>query len=99
MATTDEMPVPETLEAPEILDEDEISGEEFAEAFAAPFHLAYSTLSLNKAYVLHVSANLGCGKVAASFSNRHVNVYSVEGLTSIVNLRPHDSPVTGMSYR
>jgi hypothetical protein len=81
-------------------DEEELSGEEFADALAAaPFHLAHSTLSLNKAYVLHVSASSSSERLAASFSNRQVNVYSGEGLTLHTNLRPHESAVTGMAFR
>jgi hypothetical protein len=81
-------------------DEEELSGDEFADAFgAAPFHLASSTLSLNKAYVLHVSASSSSDRLAASFSNRQVNVYSGEGLTLHTNLRPHESAVTGMAFR
>ena len=81
-------------------DEEELMGSEFAESFSAlPHHLAHSTLSLNKAYVLHVSASSGQSKLAASFSNRQVNVYSGERLTTLSNLRPHESAVTGMAFR
>jgi hypothetical protein len=47
-------------EDPMVGDEEELVGDDFAEAFSStPYHLAHSTLSLNKAYVLHVSANVG----------------------------------------
>jgi len=47
-------------EEPMVGDEEELVGDDFSEAFAStPYHLAHSTLSLNKAYVLHVSASVG----------------------------------------
>lgn len=41
-----------------IVDEEELTSETFAESFA-PFHLASSTLSFNKSYVLQVRLRTG----------------------------------------
>jgi hypothetical protein len=40
-------------------------------------------------------------RLAASFSNRQVNVYSGEGagLITTANLRPHEAALTGMAFR
>jgi hypothetical protein len=40
-------------------------------------------------------------RLAASFSNRQVNVYSGEGagLLTTANLRPHEAALTGMAFR
>lgn len=83
--------------AESLLDKDDLIGD-FNEVFSSPYYLAHSTLSLNKAYVLNVDLNCDGTKYCASFSNRHVNVYT-ESLTTLCKLEPHEKSITQTSFR
>ena len=85
MSTVDSLP-----------DKDVIFGD-FNDVFSSPYYLAHSSLSLNKAYVLNVDINCDGTKYCASFSNRHVNVYT-ESLTTSANLKPHEKSISQTSF-
>jgi len=78
-------------------DKDEFTGDP-GEVFSGSYHLAHSTLSLNKAWVLNVDTNCDSSKYLAAFSNRQVNVYG-ENLTTVANIRvPHEKAVTKCAF-
>jgi hypothetical protein len=54
-----------------------------------------------KAYRVFIFFPTVHDRLAASFSNRQVNVYSGEGdgLITTANLRPHETALTGMAFR
>ena len=87
-----------SVEVSDILpDKDVISGD-LKEVFSSPYHLSHSTLSFNKAWVVHVDISCDNSKYCAAFSNRQVDVYTPE-LTTITKLQPHEKTVTKTAFR
>jgi hypothetical protein len=60
--------------------------------------LSFQNVSQKSAFIFFLSVH---DRLAASFSNRQVNVYSGEGagLITTANLRPHEAALTGMAFR